>query len=159
MSGPLFILTLVAALGCASMGGVFFGFSSFVMAGLGRLPAAQGAAAMRSINVTAVTAPFMAGLFGTALLCVGLGIAAVVSWGEAYAVYLLVGAVLYLVGTIVLTGGYHVPRNNALAAVEPNSAAEERLWAGYLADWTRANHVRALSGIAAAACLVMALTR
>ncbi|MGC0423266.1 DUF1772 domain-containing protein [Embleya sp. AB8] len=158
MSGPLFVLTLVAALGCASMGGVFFGFSSFVMAGLGRLPAAQGAAAMRSINVKAVTPPFMAGLFGTALLCVGLGITAIVSWREAYAGYLLAGGLSYLIGAIGLTAGYHVPRNDALARVEPNSEAEDRLWAAYRTDWTRWNHVRALSAIAAAACLTLALT-
>lgn len=114
---------------------------------------------MRSINITAVTAPFMAGLFGTALLCLGVGIVAIVSWSEAYAVYLLAGALVYLVGTIVITAGYHVPRNNALEAVQPNSQAEERLWATYLAEWTRMNHLRALSGIAAAACLVLALTK
>ena len=36
-----FVLTLVAALGCALVGGVFFAFSSFVMKALGRLPAPQ----------------------------------------------------------------------------------------------------------------------
>jgi hypothetical protein len=40
------------------MPGVFFAFSSFVMAALRRLPAAQGIAAMQSIHVTAVTPVF-----------------------------------------------------------------------------------------------------
>jgi uncharacterized membrane protein len=159
MNGPLYALTLVAAVGSATMGGVFHGFSSFVMKGLGRLPAAQGAAAMNSINVTAVTAAFMAPLFGTALLCLGLGVFAVVSWSEAYAVYLLIGALVYVIGTIGTTIAYHVPRNDALAAADPNSAEGQRLWAAYLTEWTRANHLRAVAGIGAAVLFVLALTR
>jgi len=44
MSPGLFTLTLVAALGCVAMAGVFFAFSAFVMGGLARLPPAQGIA-------------------------------------------------------------------------------------------------------------------
>ena len=54
-----------------AMGGVFFAFSAFVMQALARLPPAQGIAAMQSINVAAVTPPFMVALFGTALACLG----------------------------------------------------------------------------------------
>ena len=49
--------------------GVFFAFSAFVMRALARLPAPQGIAAMRAINVVAVTPAFMVALFGTALAC------------------------------------------------------------------------------------------
>ena len=136
-------LTVVAAVGCAAMGGVFFAFSAFVMAALRRLPAAQGVAAMQSINVVAVTPLFMTALFGTALACV----AAIVD-GEIAA-----GAV-YLLGVIAVTIAYNVPRNNALASVDPGSAEAERLWARYLTEWTAANHVRTLSGLAAAALLI-----
>jgi hypothetical protein len=72
MSGPLVALTIAAAIGCGAMGGVFFASSAFVMAALRRLPAAQAVAAMQSINVTAVTPPFMLALFGTAVACVAL---------------------------------------------------------------------------------------
>ena len=41
----LFALTLVAALGCGLMAGVFFAFLAFVMKALARLPAAEGIAA------------------------------------------------------------------------------------------------------------------
>ena len=68
-------MTAVTAIACAVVGGVFFAFSSFVMAALRRLPAEQGIAAMQSINVLAVTPVFMTALFGTALLCVALAIA------------------------------------------------------------------------------------
>jgi uncharacterized membrane protein len=157
MDGFLFALTLATAVGCGLNGGVFFAFSSFVMPGLGRLRPPEGAAAMQSINVTAVTPAFMTALFGTALACLVL-----VGWGVAdldqpYAGYLIAAGIVYLVGDIALTGGYHVPRNNALARVDPASDEGARVWRTYLVEWTRMNHVRAAAGLASAALLAVAL--
>jgi uncharacterized membrane protein len=157
IDGFLFVLTLVTALGCGVVGGVFFTFSTFVMKALGRLPAAQGAAAMQSINVVAINAWFMGVLFGSGLACLGLVVASLVEWGEPFAVYLLAGGLVYLAGIVVLTGVYHVPRNDALAAVDPDSAEAERVWSRYLTEWTAANHVRTIAGVAAAALLTVAL--
>jgi uncharacterized membrane protein len=136
-------LTVVAAVGCGAMGGVFFAFSAFVMGALRRLPAAQGIAAMQSINVVAVTPVFMTALFGTAAVCI-----AAVATGE------IAGGALYLLGVIAVTLVYNVPRNNALAAVEPGTAEAERVWSRYLVEWTAANHVRTVSGLAASAVLI-----
>lgn len=61
--------TVLSALGCGLMAGVFFAFSTFVMKALGALPPAQGIAAMQSINVAVINRWFMAAFFGTALLC------------------------------------------------------------------------------------------
>ena len=46
MPGLLYPLTLIAAIGCGLVAGVFFAFSSFVMKALARLQPAQGVAAM-----------------------------------------------------------------------------------------------------------------
>ena len=94
MNSYLFVLTLVAVLGCAMMAGVFFAFSAFVMKALARLPAEQGVAAMRAINVAAITPAFMAVLFGTAATCGALAVWALFAWGERFAPYLLVGGAL-----------------------------------------------------------------
>lgn len=51
----LYVATLVTALGCGLIAGIFFASSSFVMAALKRLPTAEGIAAMQSINRLAVT--------------------------------------------------------------------------------------------------------
>jgi len=153
----LFALTLVAALGCGLIAGVFFAFSSFVMKALARLQPAQGVGAMQAINVAAVTPAFMAALFGTAVVCSILAVWAFFAWDERFAPYLLVGSLLYLVGTIVLTIAYHVPRNDALARVEPHSADAESHWTRYLSGWTAWNHVRAAAALAAAATLTIAL--
>ncbi|MFN2445520.1 MAG: hypothetical protein ABR606_08045 [Vicinamibacterales bacterium] len=48
------IVTLVAAIGCALVAGIFFAFSTAVMKALGTLPPAHGIAAMQSINVVII---------------------------------------------------------------------------------------------------------
>jgi uncharacterized membrane protein len=157
MAEVLVVLTFLTALGCGLSAGAVFAFSSFVMSALARLPAAQGIAAMQSINVLAVTPVFMTALFGTAVACVAVAVWALADWHDSYGPWLLAGSALYLVGTIGLTMGYHVPRNNALAAVEPTSGDAEAHWRRYVADWTRLNHVRVAAGLAAAAALTKAL--
>jgi len=54
MSGVLYAATLVTALGCGLVAGVFFAFSTFVMAALRRLKPEEGISAMQSINILAV---------------------------------------------------------------------------------------------------------
>jgi uncharacterized membrane protein len=157
MSPGLFGLTLVAALSCGIVAGVLFGFSAFVMNGLGRLPAAQGIAAMQSINISAVRPAFMAALFGAAAACLALVVWSLLTWGQRGAAALLVGGVLYLVGTIGLTIVYHVPLNDALAIVDPTSADAAGRWGGYLEGWTRWNHVRTAAALAAAAAFTVRL--
>jgi hypothetical protein len=39
---------------------------------------------------------------------------------------------------------YHVPRNDALARVEPSNHDAEAHWRRYVADWTRWNHAECL---------------
>jgi uncharacterized membrane protein len=157
MDDLLVLLTFVTALGCALSAGALFAFSSFVMKALARLPSAQGIAAMQSINVAAVTPAFMTALFGTAVACVALVVWGLADWHDSFGPYLLGGGAVYLAGTIGLTMGYHVPRNNALASVDPTSHDAEAHWRRYVAAWTRWNHVRVVAGLAAAAAFAGAL--
>jgi uncharacterized membrane protein len=159
MTSTLRSLTLITAISTATAGGVFFAFSTFVMAGLRRLPSAQGIAAMQSINVTAVRPLFMTLLFGTAVLCAVLGVRAVTDWDADRSPLLLAGALLYLVGAIVLTGAHHVPLNDSLAKVDPQSVSGANEWRHYLSSWTNWNHVRTIAPIASAACFTLALIR
>jgi uncharacterized membrane protein len=50
----IFAVTLFTALGCGLMAGFFFAFSAFVMKALARHSAAEGIAAMQSINVAVI---------------------------------------------------------------------------------------------------------
>jgi len=80
-------------------------------------------------------------------------------WNEAGTVYLLSGGLIYLIGTILVTMAFNVPRNNALAAADPQSSGGARLWAGYVTSWTAWNHVRTASALAAAVLLTFALSQ
>lgn len=153
----LFVLTLLSALGCGLIAGVFFAFSDFVMKALARLPAAQGIAAMQSINVVVLNRLFFAVFFGTAAGCILLTIWSLFIWHGRGAVYLLIGSLLYLVGTMLVTIVYNVPQNEALAAADPASADSAVQWAEYVVSWTAWNHVRTIAALAAAASLTIAL--
>lgn len=153
----LFPLTLFSALGCGLMAGVFFAFSTFVMKALARLQATQGIVAMQSINITAIDPLFMTVLFGTAAACILLAVFSLSKWHQPGAAYLLLGSLLYLVGTVGVTIAFNVPLNDALAKVEPGSTDGASLWTSYLANWTTWNHVRTLAALAAAALFTIAL--
>ena len=153
----LFALTFVAALGCGLVAGIFFAFSAFVMKALARLPPGQGIAAMQSINVAVLNPWFMAAFMGTAVACVLALIAALLRWHEPGAVYLFAGSTLYLVGCLLVTIVFNVPRNEALALVVPATPDGASLWAGYVSSWTAWNHVRTAASLAAAVSLTIAL--
>jgi uncharacterized membrane protein len=153
----LFTLTLVAALGSGLVGGVFFAFSTFVMGALGRLPAAQGIAAMQSINVVVINPLFLGAFIGTAALCALLVAVALVTWQQPGAILLLAGALLYFVGTFLVTMVFNVPLNDALATVAPDSSVGADLWSRYLTTWTNWNHVRTIAASVGAALLTLAL--
>jgi uncharacterized membrane protein len=153
----LFPLTLFAALGCGLMGGLFFAFSVSVMIALGRLPAAQGIAAMQTINVAILNPLFLAVFLGTAAASLGLIILSLLRWSDPGAVYLLAGGALYLAGSFLVTMLFNVPRNEALASIAPAAPDSARLWANYLTTWTAWNHLRAAASLAAAASLTLAL--
>ncbi|HEV7299293.1 MAG TPA: anthrone oxygenase family protein [Tepidisphaeraceae bacterium] len=155
----LMILTLLAAVGSGVVGGAFFAFSTFVMKALARLAPAQGIAAMQSINIVVINVWFMAAMFGTAALCTSLSVWAMLNWQRPIAPYLLAGGLLYVIGTAVLTIVFHVPRNDALAVVDPASAGAAEHWARYVRSWTLGNHVRTAAAVAAAVVFMMALVR
>ncbi len=157
MSGVLYAATLATALGCGLVAGVFFAFSSFVMASLKRLPSAQGIAAMQSIIIVAVTPAFMTALFGTAAACLGLAGWALISMGGAPLALVLIGCALYLVGTIGVTIACNVPLNDGLATLHPQDAGAASRWAEYVAKWTAWNHVRTVAALAAATVLTTSL--
>jgi uncharacterized membrane protein len=153
----MFLFKLFTALGCGLVAGVFFAFSTFVMSALARLQPAQGIAAMQSINITAINPLFMIALFGTAAACIFLAVSSLLKWHQPGVAYLLIGSLLYLVGSLGVTIIFNVPLNDALAKVEQGSTDGAKLWASYLTNWTFWNHVRTVASLAAAALFTIAL--
>ncbi len=156
-NGFVLLLTVLAALGSGLIAGAFFAFSTFVMAALGKLPSPHGIAAMQSINVVVINPWFLGAFLGTAGLCAVLVVIALINWQEPGAALVLTGALLYVVGTFLVTMLFNVPLNDALAGVAAESTEGASLWQRYLADWTNWNHVRTVAALAAAALLMLAL--
>jgi uncharacterized membrane protein len=149
-------LTLLAAVGAGIIGGTFFGFSTFIMGALGRLPAPHGIAAMQSINVVVINPWFLTPFLGTAVLCLAIAALAIARWTDPAAPYLLAAAVLYFGGTFLVTMRLNVPRNDALAAATATTGEAAHLWARYLVEWTAWNHVRTLAALVAMLGFVLA---
>lgn len=158
MSTALSLLTSLVCVASAVMAGVFFSFSALVMRALSQVDPAAAVTVMQSINVAAIRRVFLSVLLGTAVGAAGLVVAGLVSRSGAERTWLVAGGLAYLVGTIALTVGYHVPRNDALALVDPTTDDVADCWASFHLGWTRWNHVRTISSLASSTALLLALT-
>jgi uncharacterized membrane protein len=156
----IFALTLISALGCGLVAGWFFAYSDHVMKSLGHRPDAEGIAVMNEINVVIPRSPLaMTVLFGPALTGIALAVLSIVDWNEPEVFYHLAGGGLYLVGTVGVTMAFNVPRNDALAAVEPANATGAEVWRRYLREWTLWNHVRTVAALVATGLLIVGLSQ
>ena len=153
------VTATAAAVGSGVVGGVLYGFSAFVMRGLDATSPGTAVATMQEINRAAPRGPLMVPLLGTALLCVLLAVRAVVDLrrdGGSTPWWVLAGCALYLTA-FVITAAYHVPRNDALALLDPAADGSARAWDTYVATWTAWNHVRTALCLGAAAAFIQAL--
>ena len=151
------VAAVAALLGSAVIGGVFFAFSSFIMKALSRVPAAEGIAAMQSINVVVLNRSFLGTFSGTAVVALLIAGLAVIGWGAPSAPWYLAGSLSYLVGTFLLTGLGNVPLNNRLAAIDGTDPAANAVWEHYLERWTRLNTIRTVAAVGAALMFILGL--
>ena len=153
------VTVILALIGSALIGGIFFAFSSFIMKALARLPSSEGMAAMQSINVVVLNPLFLGVFMGTAVISLLVSILAIWEWEMPAAPYYLIGALLYIVGTFLVTGMGNVPLNNQLAAVTVNDSAARDIWQHYLVRWTRLNTIRMVSATVAAVMILIGLLK
>jgi uncharacterized membrane protein len=153
----LFSATLLAAVGSGLIAGLFGVFSVFMMRALDRLPAAHAVAAMQSVNRTIITPLFLLTFVGTGVVSAVLGVVALFRLDQPEGWWLLAGSLLYLLGSIVLTGAYHIPRNDKLDTFDPTTAEAARYWATFVREWTMGNHARALTALAATISFIAAI--
>jgi uncharacterized membrane protein len=151
------VLSVLICLGAGTIGGVFFGFSTFVMKAIAALPASQGVVAMQRINVVVLNPLFLGVFVGTALISMTGVILAVARWHGSQSLWLLTAGLLYFVGTFGVTRAFNIPRNERLAGLNAHSPEASEYWTVYVREWTRWNHVRTVASIAAAGCAAMFL--
>ena len=155
----IFWITFVAALGAGLIAGTFFIFSVAIMPALRRLPASESMAAMQSINVVIQNPVFLGVFAGTGILSVVLAVMTLLNRNPSISVYILAGAILYFVGTFLLTIFLNVPLNNALDAADPSTAAGQEVWKNYLVNWTFWNHVRTIASTLATAAFIFSISK
>ena len=113
---------------------------------------------MNSVNVWVVQSRWFMGIFlGTAVASLVMAAVSLASWSTPAARLRFAGCLLYLVGTFLVTVVCNVPRNDALAAVTPESADAASIWSRYLDEWVTWNHVRTVAGAIAAALFVLSM--
>lgn len=145
---------LAAALASALVAGVFWAFSTFVMASLAAVPGPEGLRLMREVNVQVMRSSFLAVFLAAAPLSAALGAWGIAAFGAPGAGAALAGALAYLAGCFAVTMLGNVPLNNRLARATPDTA--EAVWRDYRRRWTRWNHVRTLASLVAAALFTLA---
>jgi len=158
MSDTLISLTFLLVIGCGLVAGIFFAFTNLIMAALRNISPEHGISAMQAINITVINLRFLSVFLGTGLGCLVLTILTLMGHGGPYTLYLLMGSVLYLLGSILVTIVFNIPLNDSLATVDANSTQGAKAWARYLSTWTRWNNVRTVSSFAAMISFLCALT-
>ena len=114
------------------------------------MPSSEGIGAMQSINVDVINPSFLGAFIGTALLSLGVVVLVLLNHSHPSTTWFLGGAILYFVGTFLVTMFCNVPLNNQLAAVSATDPAAVGLWEHYLDRCTMWNHVRAVAAMLAA---------
>ena len=112
---------------------------------------------MQAINVVVLNRWFLSIFLGTAAICIGVILLALLRRHWPGAAFQVAGSLLYLVGTVLVTIMCNVPRNDALARVTPSDAAASGVWVKYVSEWTAWNHVRTAAALAAAVAFTFAL--
>ncbi|MBE9563907.1 MAG: DUF1772 domain-containing protein [Proteobacteria bacterium] len=148
-------LIFAALLGSGLIAGVFFTFSTFVMKALARMMPEEGIKAMQSINLTVLNPWFLGVFLGTAAICILLLVWPLLQWDLTGYGYLMAGSVLYLIGSIMVTGIFNVPKNEALAKIDVSAADSESFWRNYVDEWTSWNHIRTIASLLAVACFAV----
>ena len=137
------------------MAGILFAFSSFVMRALDTIDSGPRVLAMQQINQKIVNPLFVLIFAGTGLISVYLMIAGVDDSTAGDRAGRL-GAVLYLLGVIVVTTTQNIPLNARLDRVDPESEEAASIWGWYRDRWLRWNHLRTVSSVGAAVCFCLA---
>jgi len=149
-------LLVIATVGAGLMAGLFFVFSNTVMPAFDRLPAANAIMAMQRINELILNPLFFIVFFGTGVVCIAFILFAAARQDRSSALFMIAGAVIYLVGSIGVTIARNVPLNSQLARMAGYEQDLGGQWKNYRGPWTRWNHVRTAACAIAAGLFALA---
>jgi uncharacterized membrane protein len=117
------LVLIITAVLTALIGGLFYVYSCSVVLGLGKLPDAEYLKAMQNINREILNPVFFMSFMGTAVL---LPVSAFLFRGQQPVfIFLLVAALVYLIGVFGVTIAGNVPMNDALDRFDVANATLE----------------------------------
>jgi len=148
-------IIVMAITGAGVVTGLLFAFSNFVMRALATLPDDKGMLVMQRVNETILNPVFLVLFLGTPVLCVMIVFKSVMQPGSSGSLFLLTGALAYLIGPFGVTVLFNVPLNNKLAKAGLSVAGE--VWPVYQKQWQRWNHVRTCIGVVSIILLAIGL--
>jgi len=152
----LVVAAVIGALACGLMAGLLFAFSNFVMRALLQQPPESGMQTMQAVNSLIQNPIFFLLFFGAALSTLFLAIMSAFHLTQSGSTLLLLGSLLYLVGTFAVTVAFNIPLNNGLAAHSASASDAAQYWQSYVTQWLKWNHVRTITSISAATLLTWA---
>lgn len=155
MSGLITIVIIAAIPAMGLVTGLLFAFSNVVMSALADLPSDKGMFAMQRINEKIINPVFMLLFFGTPLLCLMIVVSAGLQPGESGSLFLIIGALAYLIGPFGITVLFNVPLNNQLARTSVSDA--DKIWPIYQRKWQWWNHLRTYIGVVSILLMVIGL--
>ncbi|CUH62978.1 putative integral membrane protein [Thalassovita gelatinovora] len=157
MSEDWIVWGIVAlSLAAGLVAGIFLAFSDFIMTSLANSKPAAGTEAMQIINRKVYGSIFMVLLVGLVPVSVAMALLGHFYLPGSVAVWLIAGAVLYIVGVMLVTGVCNVPMNMRLEAMPQAGAAAQAYWPEYVKTWVLWNHLRTLASFGTMACYVIA---
>lgn len=127
------------------------------MKALNKLSSKNAVAAMQNVNVAVYRSVFMVVFMSLVPIAVATAIWSVAALGWESSVFVVAGALLYILGMFMVTGMGNVPLNEALKRIDANHQEAEVAWKMYYARWTRLNTLRCVFGVFAGMSWIFAV--
>lgn len=153
-----FIIYMCTGVGlcCALVAGTFQAFSEFVMKALIAANPLAGIESMQLINRVVYRTTFLAMLLGLMPVSLGLALYAYFTITHLASIWIISGAIIYLVFVFMVTMFGNVPMNNRLDGMSYDSDDAASYWKVYGISWTRLNHIRTLGSVSSSICFLTA---
>ncbi len=151
------LLAVFSAVSYGILAGVFLAFSDFIMRSLSQISGSGGVEAMQAINREVFRIVFMTLFISMAPISLVLVVHELM-WGGSEALLLVAAGAIYVVGCFGVTVTRNVPLNQALDAMETDSASTVDYWTEtYVPRWTFWNSVRTCACALASVLTVLGL--
>ena len=154
------VVLMSTAVTTALMAGLFYAYTYSVVPGLARVSDITFVSTMQSINRAILNPVFFVGFMGT-LFLLPLSTWLQYNHSPSARFWLLLGATLtYAIGVFGITGLGNVPLNNALDALNIDSATQAEIAAmrvRFEQPWNRLNNIRTLAAILTEVLITAAL--